>query len=153
MKTLTITLTQQQYDLACRRLLDPQEHLQNFAQCMVHNSMQELGYQPLPDGSYDPEHIKAALARPSAKQVQEQHKADAEKATREAELLAADKSKQDAVLANQQAQEQDALNKAADEQMQAAVEARAKELAFAMMQTLAAEKIVKTNDLISSNFK
>jgi hypothetical protein len=35
----------------CLRLADPQAHLQNFAETMVHNAMQEHGYAQLQAGT------------------------------------------------------------------------------------------------------
>lgn len=68
MKTLTIQVTEQDYTLMCLRLLDPQAHLQNVAETMLHNAMQEHGYTQAADGYYSEADIKQALAKPSAAQ-------------------------------------------------------------------------------------
>lgn len=108
MKTLTIQITEQDYNLMCLRLIDPQAHLQNFAETMVHHAMQEHGYTQAAGGYYSEDDIKQALAKPSAAQreadraaqqraddeaamttKQLQDALDAEKATKAAEAQAA----------------------------------------------------------------
>lgn len=136
-KTLKITLTPQQYDIACLRLIDPELHLQNWAETMQHIAMQELGYQQLAGGGYDAEDIKAALAKPSAKSRNEKAKAVAETQ----QILAEQKNEN---LAKQKAKDQAEAELLEQKQALAAqnaetakVEARAVVLARAMMQTLA----------------
>lgn len=147
MKTLTIQVTEQDYTLMCLRLIDPQAHLQNFAETMLHNAMQEHGYTQAAGGYYSEADIKQALAKPSAAQ-REDARAAKQKADDEAALTT--KQLQDALAAEKariqaQAQaEQDALQA---RQRQAEVSQAAKalladampELRKAMLQELRAE--------------
>ena len=66
MKTITVEVSDTHYSIMCLRLLDPQAHLANFAETMVHHAMQELGYSTGKDGQYSDADIKEALAMPSA---------------------------------------------------------------------------------------
>ena len=102
MKTFTIQVTEQDYTLMCLRLLDPQAHLQNFSETMLHNAMQEHGYTQVAGGYYSEADIKEALAKPSAAQ-------------READRIAKEKADNEAAMTAKQLQ--DAKDKkAADEQ-------------------------------------
>ena len=108
MKTLIIQITEQDYTLMCLRLLDPQSHLQNFAETMLHNAMQEHGYVQAAGGHYSEADIKEALAKPSAAQ-------------REANRVAQQKADDEAAMSAKQLQ--DAKDKkAADEQAAKQVE-------------------------------
>ena len=102
MKTITIQVTEQDYTLMCLRLLDPQAHLQNFAETMVHNAMQEHGYTQVAGGYYSEADIKEALAKPSAAQ-------------REANRVAQQKADNEAAMSAKQIRDA-ADKKAADEQ-------------------------------------
>lgn len=89
MKTLAIQITEQDYTLICLRLIDPQAHLQNFTETMLHNAMQEHGYTQAPGGHYSEADIKEALAKPSAAQ-------------REAERVAQQKADNEAAMSAKQ---------------------------------------------------
>jgi hypothetical protein len=113
MKNLTITLSQTQYDLACLRLLDPQVHLQNFANCMVQNAMQEFGFAQQPGGGYTDEDINSALALPSASQRQ------AEQEARQQKILEKEAVKAEQKDAIEDAQRKQEIELAADVLLQA----------------------------------
>jgi hypothetical protein len=140
----SIEISETSYTWALRYTLDPCEHAASMFEHWAQMAQQT--------------HVGKSLEEvptvKDANQAAAKMQAEAAEAARKTQELAmVQEADRAAVLARQQAQEQDALNKAAAEKMQAALEARAKELALAMMQTLAAEKIVKTNDPISSSLK
>ena len=121
MKTLTIQITEQDYTLMCLRLIDPQAHLQNFAETMLHNAMQEHGYTQAADGYYSEADIKQALAKPSAAQ-READRALKQKADEQAAMSAKElKDVQDKKAADEQTAKQ-------AEQRQADISNKAKTL-------------------------
>jgi hypothetical protein len=156
MQKLTITLTKTQYDLACRRLLDPQAHLQNFAECMVHHAMQERGHSPQADGSYSDADTAAVLTLPTVKELEDKHIQEAEIANKEAlqlkgiadaEQKEADRlqAAKDAQVAAQKAiddkafaDKQTADNLAAQAQREADIEAAARAMVQRMMPDIVA---------------
>jgi hypothetical protein len=128
MKTLTIQVTEQDYTLMCLRLIEPQAHLQNCAETMLHHAMQEHGYTQAADGHYSEEDIKQALAKPSAAKREAdraaKQKADEAAAMSAKEIRDAADKKAAAEQATKQA-EQDALQA---ERRQADVSSAAKAL-------------------------
>ena len=147
MKTLNIQVTEQDYNLMCLRLIDPQAHLQNFAETMLHNAMQEHGYVQAAGGYYSEADIKQALAKPSAAQREAdraaKQKADDEAAMSAKEIkAAADKKAADEQAAKQA--EKDALQ-AKQRQIEVSNAAKAMlaeampELRKSMLQELRAE--------------
>ena len=131
MKTLTIQVTEQDYTLMCLRLVDPQAHLQNCAETMLHNAMQEHGYTQAADGYYSEADIKQALAKPSAAQ-READRAAKQKLDEEAAMTA-----KDAAAAEQAERQQNEVNHAAKAMLDAAMP----ELRRAMLAELRAEAL------------
>jgi uncharacterized membrane protein YqiK len=143
MKNLIINLTQQQYNLACRRLLDPQAHLQNFADCMVHNAMQERGYAPQADNNYSDADIAAVLALPTVKQTEDLRK---EQEALAQAAAAKQKALDEKAVADSQADaaRKEAAQLQADaEQRQADIKAAAKKLLEDAMPDLRASLIAE----------
>jgi hypothetical protein len=128
LKTLNIQITEQDYTLMCLRLIDPQAHLQNFAETMVHNAMQEHGYTQAADGRYSEADIKQALAKPSAAQ-READRAAKQKADEAAAMSAKEiKDAADKKAAAELAQKQEAYEAEQAKQRQADVSSAAKAL-------------------------
>ena len=128
MKTITIEVSDNDYSIMCLRLLDPQAHLINFAETMVHHAMQELGYTTGKDGQYSDADMKEALALPSAAEREAVRLAQ-QKIDDEAALSAkALQDKLDKEAADAQAVKQDAQDALAAEQYMQNVLAAAKSM-------------------------
>lgn len=128
MKTFVIQVTEQEYTLMCLRLIDPQAHLQNCAETMLHNAMQEHGYTQAADGYYSAADIKQALAKPSAAQ-READRAAKQKADDEAAMTAKElKDAADKKAAAEQAEKQAAYEAEQAKQRQAEVSNAARAL-------------------------